>query len=85
MRIYKCDVCGAYFDPIVEPGCSTAERPLCAPDLVGVAMSGLDVCPRCAYVARSVNFKFAMLNAWREAVSESEKMPRQSGNSDEAV
>ncbi len=85
MKIYKCDVCGAYYDPIVEPGAATSERPLCVPGLAGVAMSGLDVCPRCAYVARSVNFKGAMLQAWREAVSENEKVPRQSGSSDEAV
>ena len=85
MKIYKCDVCGAYFDPVVEPGCSTAESPLGAPHLAGVAMSGLDVCPRCAYVSKKVNFKFALLQAWREAVSENEKVPRQSGSSDEAV
>ena len=69
MKIYKCDVCGGYLDPVLEEGCSTAERPLCAPGLVGVAMSGLDVCPRCAEIARRVNFKAAMLNAWREAVA----------------
>lgn len=68
MKIYKCDVCGAYFDPIVEKGSSTAESPLGAPYLAGVAMSGLDVCPRCAEVARKVNFRGAMLQAWREAL-----------------
>lgn len=85
MKIYKCDVCGAYFDPLIEPESSTAESPLAVPGLAGVAMSGLDVCPRCVYVARNVNFKGAMLQAWREAVSESEKVPRRSGSSDEAV
>jgi len=69
VKIYKCDVCGAYFDPIVEKGSSTAESPLGASHLAGVAMSGLDVCPRCAEIARRVNFKAAMLNAWRDAVA----------------
>ena len=69
MKIYKCDVCWAYFDPIVEKGSSTAESPLGASHLAGVAMSGLDVCPRCAEIARRVNFKAAMLNAWRDAVA----------------
>lgn len=68
MKIYKCDICGAYFDPVIEPGCSTSERPLCAPGLVGVAMSGLDVCPVCADVAKKVDFKATMLREWRNTV-----------------
>ena len=68
MKIYKCDVCGAYFDPVVEPGAATSERPLCVPGLAGVAMSGLDVCPRCVNAAKRVNFKGAMLSWWHKEV-----------------
>lgn len=68
MKIYKCDVCGEYFDPKKEKFSSPAESPLAAPGYAGMAMSGLDVCARCADVCKTVNFKQAMLAAWKAAV-----------------
>ncbi len=67
MKHYTCNVCGEEFD-YRDPKCSTTDRPYCAPGELGVAASGEDVCPRCLRVGHSVDFRAAMLDAWRKAV-----------------
>ena len=71
MKQYICDICIKKFDPS-KPGANKSESPLPASGLLGIAASALDVCPHCMELGRHIDFKAALIDAWRYAVEEAE-------------
>lgn len=72
MKIFKCDICGREFDPVKEKGGHLANWSGGEPNFAGVIIRGVDACKECIGVAKEMNFRAAMISAWRDAVHESE-------------
>ena len=64
MKRYNCDVCGKPFDP--KEG-HRSESPVFDWGLYGMAQCDRDICPKCLEIGKTVDFREALLRAWREA------------------
>lgn len=65
MKKFYCDICGTPFDP--QKGGHRGDYPVMNWGLLGIAQADLDICPVCMELGKRVDFKSALLRAWREA------------------